>query len=575
MKWRIQYRPIAGLPKLAWLASLDREGGGEVTVLHGSAVECRGDWMVEGVWDGEFERGEFHRSENFFGSGIRLDGDRIHFVPSSAPMDRLFYCNWKRTLLVSNSLVLLLGYTGARLDSNHDYNEDSRAILNGVKRYEKAFRVCHPEIERFCQVYHERLVVSGGGISFELTSRVHDIRSFEQYSSMLQETLVRLRHNFESPLRTVRLDAFTNLSSGYDSTAAASLVKAIGVTTCFTSQRSSSLVPRWISGEMTLDDGRPIAAALNLRALPLDPPLSKGSDDELYFYATDPGKSELVFQRMATHIAEECQAAVVFTGHFGGTVWDVNLKSDFVNDELMRNDLSGLRLSEVRLKSGFLHVPVPAILARSIVSIMAISRSPEMAPWRLGNDYDRPIPRRIAETAGVARHLFGMRKKMVSKLQRYPRDARLRRQFFEFLQRNYGLSRGAIYLRTSRESGGVPVPARLFLSGLRCAEKDPLAPAADQSEPPNQNGHLPGAARSARSALLLGRRRPTATNRRHASERPRLRGTGPGGLRARAPGRGGEGRRCPKRRLPSLACRPQRNWMTEFGAGRSSFRTLP
>ena len=33
--------------------------------------------------------------------------------------------------------------------------------------------------------------------------------------------------------------------------------------------------------------------------------------------------------------------------------------------------------------------------------------SDEMAPWSLGNDYDRPIPRRIVEEAGIPRALFG------------------------------------------------------------------------------------------------------------------------------------------------------------------------
>src|SRR2546427_8786426 len=35
------------------------------------------------------------------------------------------------------------------------------------------------------------------------------------------------------------------------------------------------------------------------------------------------------------------------------------------------------------------------------------------APWRLGSDYDRPIPRRILEEAGIPRRLFGNRKKAV------------------------------------------------------------------------------------------------------------------------------------------------------------------
>ncbi|MFX0199129.1 MAG: hypothetical protein ACFFCW_23650 [Candidatus Hodarchaeota archaeon] len=63
--------------------------------------------MVEGVWDDDFERGDFHRSENFFGSGIRIDGDSVYFVPSSALVDRLLFCKDDGSFLCSNSLIFL------------------------------------------------------------------------------------------------------------------------------------------------------------------------------------------------------------------------------------------------------------------------------------------------------------------------------------------------------------------------------------------------------------------------------------------------------------------------------------
>jgi hypothetical protein len=42
--------------------------------------------------------------------------------------------------------------------------------------------------------------------------------------------------------------------------------------------------------------------------------------------------------------------------------------------------------------------------------IWKVTISEEMGPWRLGNDYDRPIPRRIVEEKGVPRNLFGFAK---------------------------------------------------------------------------------------------------------------------------------------------------------------------
>ena len=50
---KIKYYPVSGLPKLAWLACLDQNAFAELSVFHGSSVDCRETWMVEGVWDGD------------------------------------------------------------------------------------------------------------------------------------------------------------------------------------------------------------------------------------------------------------------------------------------------------------------------------------------------------------------------------------------------------------------------------------------------------------------------------------------------------------------------------------------
>lgn len=436
MTWKIHYCPIADLPKLMWLAVVRPEGK-TLTVYHGPAVECRDEWLVEGVWDGDFARGEFHRSENFFGSGIRVEGERLYCSASSALVDRLFYCRQKRTILVSNSEILLLAFTNSKLDGRHDYNVESCSILKGVQRYEKDFTIVNPQIDRFYQVYHDNIVIDGEGISFERRTRIRDIDSFEHYHALLNDVLQRLKRCYASPDRRIRLDAFTTISSGYDSTAVACLTKGIGVTTCFTAARSNTVMPAWMNRRRTYDDGGPIAAALGMKTIYLNPRVSGSSDDELYFYAVDPAKTELIFHSMAEHIEKTCQAAVVFTGYHGDKMWDCGLDPKYLNDHIVRGDISGLRLSEIRLKSGFIHVAVPFMFASSVASISKLTASPDMEPWRLRNSYDRPIPRRIGETAGVDRRLFGFNKKMVSTPQAFPSNAQLRKSFFDFLEKNY------------------------------------------------------------------------------------------------------------------------------------------
>jgi hypothetical protein len=445
MTSKIHYNCLVDLPKLAWLAVIQPDAQ-SLTVFHGPAVECRGEWFVEGVWDGEFSRGEFHRSEHFFGSGVRVEGDRVYCVSSSALVDRLFYCVRKRTVIVANSAILLMAFTGSKLDHRHDYNVESESILRGLNQYRKEFTIVNPDIDGFYQVYHDNIVVAAQGISFERRTRIHDVASFEEYHALLADVLTRLKRCYTSPERRTRLEAFATVSSGYDSTAVACLTRAIGVETCFVSRRSNSSMPAWIDRHRAYDDGGPIAAALGMKAIDLSHRIAANSEDELYFYAVDPVKTELVFYSMAAHIEKTCQAAVVFTGYHGDKMWDSGLEEKYLGDQIIRGDISGLRLAEIRLKSGFIHVAVPFIFASSVASISKITDSPDMEPWKLHNAYDRPIPRRIGESAGVARGLFGVRKKMVSTPQALPRNAQLKKRFFEYLERNYRLEPGIVYL---------------------------------------------------------------------------------------------------------------------------------
>ena len=85
-------------------------------------------------------------------------------------------------------------------------------------------------------------------------------------------------------------------------------------------------------------------------------------------------------------------------------------------------DSGGPGIAEFRLRLGFMHFPLPYLgtvdcqpaRCRISRSVRRISNSEEMAPWSIGGDYDRPIPRRIVESAGVDRHMFGQTKRAVA-----------------------------------------------------------------------------------------------------------------------------------------------------------------
>lgn len=428
MRPRLECYEVPELPKLAWVATLDLHSN-RVRAFHGSAVERGRGWLVEGAWDDDFAAGGFHRTAQFFGSGIRIDGDAVYFVPSSALTDRLFSCRTDQSLVVANSLCLLLAYTGARLDPRHDYRQESQAIRQGLRNYDPAFTVRHPGVDRFEQVYYHRLVVAGGTITREAAPAPEIIPTFSDYERLLRDALARIASNAASPRRRAPLALFATLSAGYDSPAVAALVKDLGVEACFTVVRSSSPMPAWMNRQAAIDDGTPVAAALGLAAVPLERGRAHVTEDELYFLAACANMPALAFHSMARTIEQSGRTALVFTGFQGDYVWDVNAETKHLNEDFTGCDTSGLNLSEIRLKSGFINAAVPFLFARRIADLASIGASAEMAPWRSGTTYDRPIARRLAEAAGVPRAAFGQRKRAVLELYDYPVHASLRAAF--------------------------------------------------------------------------------------------------------------------------------------------------
>src|SRR5262249_30612585 len=112
---QLAYREIAHWPALAWLARA-RRGEDRVDVLHGPRVETHDQWFCEAVWDGDFDKGEFDRTDRIFGSGARLRDSMIVFVPSGTTVDRIQSIWIGDELFVSNSLACLLSATGANVE---------------------------------------------------------------------------------------------------------------------------------------------------------------------------------------------------------------------------------------------------------------------------------------------------------------------------------------------------------------------------------------------------------------------------------------------------------------------------
>jgi len=450
MPFRLALTLKPDLPQLAWLAEVDRAAG-LVRVAHGASLETAPEWAVEGVWEGDFAAGEFHRAENFFGSGIRIAGEEVHFVPSTASIDRLLYCELDGLALVGNSLPLMLARTGAQLDDGHDYWRECLSIIKGVDRHDRRFQVVHPTLDHLEQVFYENIVIGRGPTRYELRIDHHDIPDYESYIASLLGVMGRIKANAEDPGRRHPFRGYSTLSQGYDSAAVAALAREIGVRVSFTGHPvrqplEGLLPPAW------KEDAREIGRHLGLEVVWLDDRRASVGPDELYYLCTNYPKHhsghwfEIGFHTLAEQIEASGSLGLVFTGNHGDTVWDADTPERHLADHIRRGCLTGLNQTEIRLKAGYVTVPVPFIWAQDILKIRQITLSPEMEPWRLHADYDRPIPRRVLETAGVPRELFGFDKKFICARAMWPIHPRLRREFLDYLRREKGLPAWLVYL---------------------------------------------------------------------------------------------------------------------------------
>lgn len=433
---RLTTRTVPDFPLLAWVARVDVSEG-SATVLHGSMVEAHERGVLEGVWAGPYSDLGFVGSADFFGSGVDVREREVWFSPSRALVDRLMLADLHPKYVVSNSLPLLLAAVGARLRSDRTYVPESHAILSGVRDYDPGLPV-EGAISAVAQCFHTPFSVSSAGVRRGAVADAVPFATYDDYKRHLEERLEAIVRNATDPARERPIEGkFVALSGGYDSSAVAALVAQSESVRAFTSRRSNSSLPSWLFPSAAIDDGRPVADALSMSSFAARE--SRGTHLEQELLAAAATDSELVFSELFRRIRQHGTPALLFSGYHGDKVWSRDPGRAYLGTDLRRGDISGLPLAEARLWAGAIHVAVPFIGARSIRSLVEISNSVEMAGWAVGGDYDRPIPRRLAETAGVPRTAFGQRKRAIVKTYALPRSAPLRADFLAWLRETHGI----------------------------------------------------------------------------------------------------------------------------------------
>jgi hypothetical protein len=388
----------AELPPLAWLLEL---AGADERLVCGSSVNVGHDAFIEGAWAGPFEDWAFDVVRDVFGSGGRRTASGWLVVPPSHTLECVFLIRLGgRGWVASNSLPFLRAWTGATfvLPSRRLALIFVR-IVDGIG--ESPIRV-ETTAGTLYALYHHNCLLTADGFDLRPKPLPPRFESYAAYVAHLAEAVSQVASNADSPQRRHTYPLLATLSSGYDSPACAVLAKRAGCDEAFTftSARSGAS-----------DDGTRIAEYLGLGIATVERPadLHDLGEAELEFLATGMHAEEAHFAAASALLEQR----ILVSGMFGGLVWDLRHPPTSV---LRRADNDGTSLGEFRLARDFVHMPVPFVGALQHGDLDRISRSAEMQPYRLERQYDRPIPRRIVEEAGVPREYFGQSKEAVSML---------------------------------------------------------------------------------------------------------------------------------------------------------------
>jgi hypothetical protein len=398
--FRFEFHAYHLLPKLSWVAEL-RRGGDVVHVLHGPWVETRDDRFFEGAWDGPFAEGAFDDAVSFLGSGGRLAGDRVVFTGPTHKMDRIQSVEADGTLYFSNSLVLLLTRAGEDLDLAYpnyffDYLNYFRKGMSIRVKPLPLRSGNRALLHDYCNVTVSR------DLAIERIERwvPPEPSCYRDYADFLEKTAQHVATNSADPARIHCFEPVAAISRGYDSVAVAALASRAGCRRAVTFRHSG-----WRN---IPDSGTEIAAALGMEVAEYNridyASLPGLPETEFYQYAELSAKAQSIFE-------DRIRGSLFFNGQAGEDYWNTSRKTGLpLLQEPTALRMSGTNLTEYRLRAGIVVFPLAVCGAIHAPAIARIGGLPEMGPWSIGGEYDRPIPRRIAEERGVPRHLFGQSK---------------------------------------------------------------------------------------------------------------------------------------------------------------------
>ncbi len=386
---------VPSFPRLAWVTRAT-SGDAVATVYAGMCVETASGWCAEGVWDTDFEAADFDLTSLIFGSGVRCRGRTAAFVSSGTMLERLWVYERNKTFFIGNSLPAVLAVSGARLSPlQGDYPV---LTTNAMKKYRELRLQPTPVSEgQLFHVYFHNILWDG--TQLRVVPKPHDappFGHFKEYRDYLYSKARSIGANASNSARRHAVNQLTTISSGYDSAASAVIAREAGCRVSATITHARSVIPR-------SDSGEPIAECLGL-ACRAYPRTRQDPSSELWFWAPLGTAQDINFSVLETPEP----VCLLYTGVFGGEVW-TTIKH-MHPDNMKFSAINSVGIGEYRLSKGIIHCPVPFWGLHRVSDLWTLTWSDDMAAWRVGTNYDRPIPRRILEEVGVPRAMFGQKK---------------------------------------------------------------------------------------------------------------------------------------------------------------------
>ncbi len=383
-----------GIPPLGWM--LEAREGRRAHAIIGRWVHLAEWGFSDGVWMGDLARppGGVRFGASVVEESTR-DGTRLVVLPASHTIEQVFVGRAKGSLLVSNYLPLLAAAEPRLLPWRADWGVRLAELSRGTSDYSRILHgAAGARLERYA--YHPFAIEDDLSIR-EMPAGVASapFATFEEYREWLLRVLVGVSQNAVDSRRSQTFPAMATCSSGYDSAAVAVLAREIGC-------REALGIA--VARDGSDDSGDAIAAAVGINLQYVD---RHACLDELAavlpYLASGMSASDYALH----DVFRAAEGRLLLTGVHGDVIWRLGAES---SRELRRGELSGAGIQAARITLGFQHLPVPLIGACWHPEVLAISASEEMQRYRIGGTYDRPVPRRIVEQAGVPRQSFGQRK---------------------------------------------------------------------------------------------------------------------------------------------------------------------